>query len=432
MQSTKDINEKCVSLILGGGVGSRLYPLTKERSKPAVPIGGKYRLIDVPISNCLNSGLRRIYVLTQYNSASLNKHVKNTFNFDRFSSAFVDILAAEQTKENSNWFQGTADAVRQSLRNIKNDEAEYILILSGDQLYHMDFEAFIGRHIAYQADVTIATIPCNAKQASAFGIMKVASDGKIDDFIEKPAADLLPNWKSEVSDDLKGQGRNYLASMGIYIFSRKVLEVMLEKYDMAIDFGKEIIPSSLKDKLNVHAYKYDGYWEDVGDIKDYFDANLEMAGDAPRFTLFDKQNTVYTRGRMLPPAKLNNVRIKQSLIAEGSLIYADEIIHSIIGIRSWIGSGTKIENSYIIGNDEFFPLDKMQKKDIKDLKGVGNNCIIKNAIIDKHVQVGDNCQIIGDDSLEDMETDTYVIRKGLIVIIKNAVIPAGTKIGLAI
>lgn len=432
MQTTKDINQMCVSLILGGGVGSRLYPLTKERSKPAVPIGGKYRLIDVPISNCLNSGLRRIYVLTQYNSASLNKHVKNTFNFDRFSSGFVDILAAEQTKENYNWFQGTADAVRQSLRNIQNDEAEYILILSGDQLYHMDFEAFIKRHISCDADVTIATIPCNARQASAFGIMKVAASGKIDDFVEKPASELLPNWESEVSDDLKDQGRNYLASMGIYIFSRKVLEDMLDQYDKAIDFGKEIIPNSLKDNLNVHAFKYDGYWEDVGDIKDYFDANLEMAGDAPRFTLFDKHNTVYTRGRMLPPAKLNDVRITKSLIAEGSLIYADEIKHSIIGIRSWIGFGTIVENCYVIGNDEFCNLDKMQTKDIKHLKGIGANCIVKNAIIDKHVQIGDNCQIIGDDSLEDMETDTYVIRKGLIVINKSAVIPAGTKIGLAI
>jgi len=432
MQSTKDINQKCISLILGGGEGSRLYPLTKERSKPAVPIGGKYRLIDIPISNCLNSGLRRIYVLTQYNSASLNKHIKNTFNFDRFSSSFVDILAAEQTKENYNWFQGTADAVRQSLRNIRNDEAEYILILSGDQLYHMDFEEFIGRHIAYKADVSIATIPCNAKQAPAFGIMKVAASGKIDDFIEKPAPELLPKWESEVSDDLKDQGRTYLASMGIYIFSRKVLEDMLDKYEDAIDFGKEIIPNSLTDNLNVHAYKYDGYWEDVGDIKDYFEANLEMAGDTPRFTLFDKNNTVFTRGRMLPPTKLFGSKVTRSLIAEGSLIYASEVTNSIVGIRSWVGKGTKIESCYLIGNDEYPTIDKIMTKDVKNLKGIGDNCIIKKAIIDKHVTIGDNCQIIGDDSLEDLETDHYVIRKGLIVINKNAVIPAGTKIGLAI
>jgi glucose-1-phosphate adenylyltransferase len=432
MQPTKDINQRCVSLILGGGVGSRLYPLTKERSKPAVPIGGKYRLIDVPISNCLNSGLRRIYVLTQYNSASLNKHIKNTFNFDRFSSAFVDVLAAEQTKENYNWFQGTADAVRQSLRNIQNDEADYILILSGDQLYHMDFEEFIRKHIENNADVSIATIPCNAKQAPAFGIMKVAASGKIDDFIEKPAAELLPNWESEVSDDLKNQGRNYLASMGIYIFSRKVLEDMLNKYDKAIDFGKEIIPNSLTDKLNVYGYKYDGFWEDVGDIKDYFDANLEMAGDAPRFTLFDKNNTVFTRGRMLPPSKLFGVKVTKSLIAEGALLYAKEITNSIIGIRSWIGTGTVIENCYIIGNDEFSSLDKIMTKDVKNLKGIGKDCIIKNAIVDKHVQIGDNCSIVGGDELEDMETDNYVIRKGLVVINKNAVIPAGTKIGVTI
>ena len=430
MHSTKDINQTCISIILGGGVGSRLYPLTKERSKPAVPIGGKYRLIDVPISNCLNSGLRRIYVLTQYNSASLNKHIKNTFNFDRFSSAFVDVLAAEQTKGNYDWFQGTADAVRQSLRNIQNDEADYILILSGDQLYHMDFEEFIGRHIENNADVSIATIPCNAKQAPAFGIMKVAASGKIDNFIEKPAAELLPQWESEVSDNLKKQGRNYLASMGIYIFSRKVLEGMLDKYDKATDFGKEIIPNSLKDNLNVYGYKYDGYWEDVGDIKDYFEANLEMAGDSPRFTLFDKHNTVYTRGRMLPPTKLFGVKVTKSLIAEGSLIYANEISNSIVGIRSWIGSGTIIENCYIIGNDKYSSLDKIMTKDVIHLKGIGKNCIVKNAIVDKHVQIGDNCHIIGGDDLEDMETDDYVIRKGLIVINKNAVIPAGTKIGL--
>ncbi|NNL91968.1 MAG: glucose-1-phosphate adenylyltransferase [Saprospiraceae bacterium] len=426
----KDINEKCISLILGGGVGSRLYPLTKERSKPAVPIGGKYRLIDVPISNCLNSGLRRIFVLTQYNSASLNKHVKNTFNFDRFSSAYVDIMAAEQTKENSNWFQGTADAVRQSLRNIRHDDAEYILILSGDQLYHMDFKDFLGKHIKSKADVSIATIPCHTRQASAFGIMKVAASGKIDDFIEKPKPELLDNWKSEVNEELQSQGRHYLASMGIYIFTRKVLEHMLEKYEHTIDFGKEIIPQSLKDNLNVHAYKYDGYWEDVGDIKDYFEANLEMAGDAPRFTLFDADNVVFTRGRMLPPSKLFGVKVIKSLIAEGSLIYADEISNSIIGIRSWIGKGTIIDHCYVIGNDVFPPLKVIMEQKVKNLNGIGENCYIKNAIIDKHVRIGNNCQIVGDESLEDMESDDYCIKKGLIVINKNAIIPPGTKIGL--
>lgn len=429
MKTNKDINDKCISLILGGGVGSRLYPLTKERSKPAVPIGGKYRLIDIPISNCLNSGLRRIYVLTQYNSASLNKHIKNTFSFDRFSSAFVDIMAAEQTKENYNWFQGTADAVRQSMRNLINDDFEYILILSGDQLYHMDFEAFINNHMETDADVSIATIPCNAKQATAFGIMKVAATGKIERFIEKPSADLLPEWTSEVSDKLKGEGRNHLASMGIYIFKKEVIIQMLEKYQDAIDFGKEIIPSSLSDNLNVQGYMYDGYWEDVGDIKDYFEANLEMAGDAPRFTLFDKMNTVYTRGRMLPPSKVFGSTISKSLIAEGSLIYAKEITNSIVGIRSWIGAGTVIHNCYVIGNDSYPDLASLTAKSVSQMEGIGANCRIENAIIDKHVQIGDGCTIIGDDSLEDIETEHYCIRKGLIVINKKARIPAGTKIG---
>lgn len=426
----KSANEKCVSLILGGGVGSRLYPLTKLRSKPAVPLGGKYRLIDVPISNCLNSDLRRIYVLTQYNSASLNKHIKNTFNFDRFSESFVDILAAEQTKENYSWFQGTADAVRQSLRNLVNDDFEYILILSGDQLYHMDLQGFLEEHIANNADVSIATIPCHAKQATAFGIMKVDESKKITSFVEKPSADVLHNWTSPVSATLKEEGREYLASMGIYIFSRQVLVDLLTKYEDSIDFGKEIIPKGLEDGLNVFGYEYDGYWEDVGDIKDYFDANLEMVGNAPRFTLFDNRNIVYTRGRMLPPSKLFNTRVHTSLIAEGSVIFAKEIIKSVIGIRSWIGEGTSVENCYIIGNDRYESIDMMNTRETENIKGIGKNCIIKNAIVDKHVRIGDGCEIIGDDSLEDIETENYCIKRGLIVITKNAIIPNGTKIGL--
>lgn len=427
MNLDKSIMSRCIALILGGGAGTRLYPLTKERSKPAVPIGGKYRLIDIPISNCLNSGLRRMFVLTQYNSASLNRHIKNTFHFDSFSNAYVDILAAEQTRGNMNWFQGTADAVRQSVRNITATGYDHVVILSGDQLYQMNFEVMAKYHQAQNADITIGTIPVVAEDATAFGIMKVNGHGYIERFTEKPGLDILPEWTSEVEPHQKAQGKNYLASMGIYIFKREVLRELLNQYPDAADFGKEIIPTSLKTGFNVASFAYDGYWTDIGDIRSFFEANIELSQPLPHFNLFSAAQRIYTRARQLPPAKISGTTINHAIIAEGGIIHAAEVSNSIIGIRSRIGKGTKINRSYIIGNDYFQTLDEIKGE--ANPMGIGADCTIENAIIDKHVHIGDGCTIRGGDSLKDKETDEYSIRKGIIVVNKHAVIPPGTVIG---
>jgi len=429
MKSSSDILQKTICLILGGGAGTRLYPLTKDRSKPAVPIGGKYRLIDIPISNCLNSGLYRIFVLTQYNSASLNKHIKNSFHFDHFSNGFVDILAAEQTSGNMDWFQGTADAVRQSVRNFAYYDFDYILILSGDQLYQMNIEEVLKDHVAQNADVTIATIPVVANDATSFGIMKVNNQNKIVSFVEKPGLDQLSEWSSEVNEDLKNKGKIYLASMGIYVFSRPALRVLLNENPKAVDFGKELIPDSIKRGMNVVSYAYDGYWTDIGDIKSFFEANIALADDIPEFNMFDNENKIYTRPRLLPPAKFSGVTFSRAIVAEGSIVQAQLVENSILGIRSRIDFGTIIKNSYIMGNDYFESLQDLADPD-KIPMGIGKDCHIENAIIDKHVRIGDNVRIIGSELLEDVESEHYVIKKGIVVVNKNAVIPSGTNIGL--
>ena len=427
MNINRSIMSRYIALILGGGAGSRLYPLTKERSKPAVPIGGKYRLIDIPISNCLNAGLKRMFVLTQYNSASLNRHIKNTFNFDSFSTAYVDILAAEQTKGNMNWFQGTADAVRQSVRNIAANDFDFVMILSGDQLYQMDFEKMAKYHLAQNADITIGTIPVVAEDATAFGIMKVNEHGYIERFTEKPGLDILPEWSSAVEPYLVDQGKIYLASMGIYIFNRSVLRDLLAQYPDATDFGKEIIPNSLKEGLNVASYSYDGYWTDIGDIRSFFEANIELSSSIPQFNLFDSSKSVFTRARQLPPAKISGATLNRAIIAEGGIIHAKEISDSIIGIRSRINEGTTINQCYIMGNDWYQSIDEIEQAEIP--MGIGKNCHIEKAIVDKHVCIGDNVHIKGSDDLKDEEHDDYSIRKGIVVINKGAVIPAGIVIG---
>lgn len=422
------VMNRSICLILGGGAGTRLYPLTKDRSKPAVPIGGKYRLIDIPISNCLNSGLFRIFVLTQYNSASLNKHIKNTFHFDNFSNGFVDILAAEQTAMNMNWFQGTADAVRQSVRNFAYHNFDYILILSGDQLYQMDFRDMFAQHLKKKADVTIATIPVVADDATSFGIMKVDSSSTIEKFIEKPSMDILPDWQSEVGENLKAKGKNYLASMGIYIFNRAALRDLLNNNPDAVDFGKELIPQSIATGMNVSSYAYDGYWTDIGDIRSFFEANLALTKDIPEFNLFDNNSKVYTRPRLLPPAKFSGVTFTNSIVAEGSIIQGRLVENSILGIRSRIGHGTVIKNSYIMGNDYWETLEFLaSKSDIP--MGIGKDCYIENAIIDKHARVGNNVLIRGNINLPDEEHEHYVIKKGIVVLNKNAIIPDGSIIG---
>lgn len=420
---------KIICLILGGGAGSRLYPLTEKRSKPAVPIGGKYRLIDIPISNCINSGVKRMFVLTQYNSASLNAHIKNAYNFDHFTRGFVDILAAEQTPGNAEWFQGTADAVRQSRKHFERHDFDYVLVLSGDQLYQMDFEQMAVHHIAQKADITIACLPVDARDATGFGIMKVDEKGFIPRFIEKPAADQLPNWVSEVGPTHKKRGRVYMASMGIYIFNRKALLDLFDQHPNATDFGKEIIPAALQSGRKVSAYQYDGYWTDIGTIRSFFEANIELTDHIPPFNLFDTSRQIYTRGRMLPPAKLyGGTQINRALLAEGSIIHARLIEGSIIGIRSRLGENTVIKDAIVMGNDTYQTLQEIATKPDEIPLGIGHNCSIEHAILDKDCRIGNNVVIKGGDHLPDVDTEQFTIRDGIVVVKKGAVLPEGTRI----
>ena len=417
------INDKVLAIILGGGQGSRLYPLTQDRSKPAVPIAGKYRLVDIPISNCINADIKRMYVLTQFNSASLNRHIKNTYHFSFFSSAFVDVLAAEQTPNNKTWFQGTADAVRQSMHHFLRHDFDYFLILSGDQLYQMDYDKMIEAHEKNGAKISIATIPVNAKDATSFGIMKADENNVVTSFIEKPEADLLPNWTSEVSDDMKKEHRNYLASMGIYIFNRELL-IDLMKNPNTNDFGKEIIPQSI-DKHKTLSYQYEGYWTDIGNIDSFFEANIGLTDDIPKFDLYDKKKRIFTRARMLPTTKLAGTMLEKAVIAEGCIISASKIEKSVIGIRSRIGAESTIINTYMMGCDYYETLEEIDREKIEILLGIGERCFIKNAIIDKNCRIGDDVRINGGTHLEDTETDTYFVKDGIVVIKKDAVIPKG-------
>ena len=418
-----------ICLILGGGAGSRLHPLTEKRSKPAVPIGGKYRLIDIPISNCIHSGVKRVFVLTQYNSASLNAHIKNSYNFDIFTRGFVDILAAEQTPGNKDWFQGTADAVRQSRKHYERQDFDLLLILSGDQLYQMDFEAMAQHHIEKNADITIACLPVDERDATGFGIMKVDSDSYIPRFIEKPDTDELPNWVSEVSPTNKKQGKNYLASMGIYIFNRKALNDLFDEHPDSTDFGKEIIPAAIESGRKVVAYQYEGYWTDIGTIRSFFEANIELTDHIPAFNLFDSTHPIYTRGRMLPPAKFyGGTQLNRALIAEGSIIHARLIDGSIVGIRSRLGENTVIKDSIVMGNDYYQTLEQIAAEENSIPMGVGHYCHIEHAILDKDCRIGNNVVIKGGDHLPDTETAEYSIRDGVIVVKKGAVIEEGTRI----
>src|ERR1700712_4877303 len=351
--------QSVIAVILGGGAGTRLYPLTAARSKPAVPIAGKYRLVDIPISNCINSNINRIFVLTQYNSASLNKHIKNTYQFSAFSSGFVDIMAAEQTPDNPQWFQGTADAVRQCLRHLIVNEFDHVLILSGDQLYQMDFAEMFRTHEKNGADITIATIPVTEKEATEFGILKSDDEHKITSFIEKPGYDKLPDWLSDTGQIMHSMGRNYLASMGIYLFKREVLfELLQNRNKAATDFGKEIIPSSIQDH-KVFSFQYDGYWTDIGNISSFFEANLALTKDIPPFNFFDNSKKVYSRARMLPPAKISGSRMDNTLAADGCIIHAERIESCVIGIRTRIGHGTTIVDCYLMGSDFYETLEEM-------------------------------------------------------------------------
>lgn len=424
------MKQNALAIILGGGQGSRLYPLTEKRSKPAVSIAGKYRLVDIPISNCINSGITRMFVLTQFNSASLNKHIKNTYHFSHFSTAFVDILAAEQTIDNAGWFQGTADAVRQCMQYFLNHDFKYALILSGDQLYQMNFNEMIEAHEKAGAAISIATLPVNAKDATGFGILKTNEEQVITSFIEKPSADVLPEWTSEVSDEMKAEGRNYLASMGIYVFNKDLL-VDLMKDQTTTDFGKEIIPNAIQNN-KVLSYQYEGYWTDIGNIDSFFEANLELTDDIPKFNLFDNEQKIYTRARTLPPTKISGETIiYKSLIAEGGIIVNASIRNSVIGIRTRIGSKSKIEKSFIMGCDFYQDIaDILAEKQRGEVTiGIGENCQIFQAIIDKNCRIGNHVRLCGGNHLPDSNDELITVKDGIIVVKKGAVIPDGYKLG---
>ncbi|TRX22655.1 glucose-1-phosphate adenylyltransferase [Flavobacterium franklandianum] len=419
----KPKKKNVIAIILGGGQGSRLYPLTETRSKPAVPIGGKYRLVDIPISNCMNSDIYRIFVLTQFNSASLNAHIKNTYHFSIFSHAFVDILAAEQTPDNPRWFQGTADAVRQCMPHFLNHDFDYALILSGDQLYQMDLNEMIEEHIKNEADISIATLPVNSKDAPEFGILKTNSDSFIEAFIEKPAKELLPEWESDVSDLMKSEGKLYLASMGIYIFNRKFLLEVMEDSSTK-DFGKEIIPQAVGHK-KIFSFQYEGYWTDIGNIDSFFEANIGLTDDLPHFNLFDDDNKIYTRPRLLPPTKFKKTSIDKSIMADGCIVNAKEIVRSVIGNRSRIGVDSIIHNTYVMGNDYYQSIDEMisDTNNNKQLIGIGEGCFINNAIVDKNCRIGNGVYINGGKHLEDVSNELYMIKEGIVVIKKGVTIP---------
>lgn len=419
--------DSTVGIILGGGAGTRLFPLTDHRSKPAVPLAGKYRLIDIPVSNCINSGVSKIFVLTQYNSASLNRHIAQTYLFDRFRQGFVSILAAEQTPTSHNWFQGTADAVRQCLKHVNAYRTEHVLILSGDQLYTMDYRDMLAFHKKSKADITIATIPVHANDAPGFGILKTDSEGMVSEFHEKPAADKLGDKTSQVSPAMDAQGRVYLASMGIYLFSGGILDRLLEDHPDDNDFGKQIIPDAIK-HMRVASYPFEGYWSDIGTIRSFFDANLMLAKRHPAFDMYNPRFPIYTNARMLPPAKVESSFIQESIIAESSVIVNSQISNSVIGLRSVIGHNTTIKNTIFMGSD-YFPWHDPEMRDTvegPDRPGVADESYVEGAIIDRNVSIGKRCIIKNRDNVSEFDGPNYFIRDGIVVIPKNTTIPDDT------
>ncbi len=419
------ITDKTLSIIMGGGAGTRLFPLTKERSKPAVPLAGKYRIVDIPVSNCINSGLRRVYVLTQFNSASLHKHINSSYKFDNFSRSFVEILAAQQTPTDTNWYQGTADAVRQNLRDFLQYPYEYYVILSGDQLYRMDFREVLQQHIETKADMTLATIPVEREPAKDFGLMHTDENRKIIRFEEKPKDPAVLDAMRIPPELLKELGRPadaelFQASMGIYIFNREVLVKALD--NDFVDFGKHVIPDMLT-KFRVHSYIYQGYWEDIGTIRAFFDANLQLTNPVPEFNFFDTVTPIYTHARFLPASKINGATIRQAILSDGCIIDDAHIERSVIGIRSFIKSGTTVRDSVIMGAD-FYDADQAARGNTPEL-GIGKNCVIDHAIIDKNARIGDGAVITPDGKPDNYDGDNFYIRDGIVVVPKGGVIQAG-------
>jgi glucose-1-phosphate adenylyltransferase len=424
------MSKQVLALILGGGVGSRLFPLTQERSKPAVPLGGKYRLIDITVSNCINSGIHHMYVLTQFNSASLNHHIAQTYRFSRFSDGFVEILAAEQTLENKNWFQGTADAVRQVMVHINDFNPKHVLILSGDHLYQMDYRKFLTRHLEKDADVSVSVIPCDEERATSFGLLKTNDEGRIVEFREKPPADELAAMRVDTTklglNAEDAERRPYIASMGVYLFKFDVLREML-KEEKHTDFGGQVIPAAIGSR-NVQGYLFSGYWEDIGTISSFYHANLDLASVMPKFNLFDAEAPIFTRPRYLPSTKFVDCEIKDSLVSDGSILNRVSINHSVVGIRSRIESYSRLEHTLMMGADHYQPLEDLEKDRRHGLPwiGIGENTTIRKAIIDKNVRIGSNVRILNEAGHEHLDGDNFYIREGIVVVPKGATITDGT------
>lgn len=420
---------RTLAIIMGGGAGSRLFPLTKSRAKPAVPIGGKYRLVDIPISNCLNSGIRGIYVLTQFNSTSLHHHINASYKFDDFSPSFVEILAAQQTPDGATWYQGTADAVRQNIRTFLESDHEYFIILSGDQLYRMDYRDVLQQHIAAKAELTIACIPVNRESATSFGIMETNAERRITRFVEKPSDPAILAELRMTPELLRETGEPdhhelYLASMGIYVFNRQVLADCLDN-DLP-DFGKNIIPSTIGTR-HVQAYVFRGYWEDIGTIRSFFDANLNLSDPHPQYSFYAQGAPIYTQSRFLPASVIEDTVVARAIISDGCQIRSARLERCVIGIRSLINPGARLRNTIVMGAD-YYERDKGGTPDGSIPIGIGRDCHIEDAIIDKNARIGDGVVITPHEKDETSEGSGYYIREGIVVIPKNAVIPAGTRI----
>jgi glucose-1-phosphate adenylyltransferase len=422
-----------LAVILGGGAGTRLFPLTQQRSKPAVPLGGKYRLVDIAISNCINSDVFKMFVLTQYNSASLNRHLAQTYRFSPFSAGFVEVLAAEQTPDSPHWFQGTADAVRQVLPHIRDWGIDTLLILSGDHLYHMDYRKFLDRHYASNADVTVSVTPCDESAASDFGLLKTDANGRIIEFKEKPKGDELQSMRVDTRtlglNETEALARPFLASMGIYVFKYDRLEQLLVDDPGGVDFGREIIPSAIKTG-HVEAFMFDGYWEDIGTISAFYRANLDLTSKIPKFNLFDAEAPVFTRARYLPPSKIEESQIRDSIISDGCIITGAAITTSVVGLRSRISKGVVIDSSFLMGADYYQTFEEMHDDLVAGLPrvGIGEGTVINRAIVDKNARIGAGVKLLNEAKIleADAPDNSYYIRDGIIIVPKNAVIKDGT------
>jgi glucose-1-phosphate adenylyltransferase len=423
-------NVLCV--IMGGGQGTRLFPLTKERAKPAVPLAGKYRLVDIPISNCINSGFRRIYILTQFNSTSLHGHISRTYKFDQFSGGFVEILAAQQTLTNTSWYEGTADAVRKNLTHFLNHDFDYLLILSGDQLYRMDYRNIITQHIESGAEITVAMIPVGRKEAQSFGIMQITEDRRIMRFEEKPknpavldSLHLPQEWLQKLG--IQESGEKFLASMGIYVFNRGLIHKLLD--NPLPDFGKHIIPHAINTH-HVNAYVFQGYWEDIGTIRSFFEANLDLVSELPRFNFFDMAAPIFSRPRFLPGSKINGAEIEHAVISDGCILNRARIKNSIVGLRTVVGEGTELNRVVTLGSDDYESEESVvaHEREGKPRIGIGAHCKIENAIIDKNARIGNNVTISPAGKPESVDHELYYIRDGIVIVPKNTIIPNGTVI----